>query len=103
MLRWCLEVAETNDGRIEVEPSSYLSDSSGRQVTPLARYGGAPDPFPFDADYPLDGKTATARKAYEIAHGQKASWQKTKAVEVAKPALEVQIPMNESSDELMDG
>ena len=56
----------------EVEPSSYLSDSSGRQITPLARTHGLPDPLP-----PNSGPSPT--RAYHRAHGNVTEHQKSQA------------------------
>lgn len=51
---------------------SYLSDSQGRQVTPLARTQGPPDPLP-----PGSGPSPT--RAYHKAHGNVTEHQKTQA------------------------
>lgn len=56
----------------DVEPSSYLSDSQGRQVTPLARTEGPPDPLP-----PGSGRSPT--RAYHKAHGNVTEHQKSQA------------------------
>jgi hypothetical protein len=57
----------------ELEPLSYLSDSSGRQVTPLARTRGSPDAMPIDADEKL-------KRIYHRAHGNETELQKAKAI-----------------------
>jgi len=56
----------------DVEPSSYLSDSQGRVVTPLARTTGPPDPLP-----PGSGPSPT--RAYHRAHGNVTEHQKSQA------------------------
>ncbi|MCJ1286381.1 hypothetical protein MMC26_005726 [Xylographa opegraphella] len=56
----------------DVEPSSYLSDSQGRTVTPLARTTGPPDPLP-----PGSGRSPT--RAYHRAHGNVTEHQKSQA------------------------
>ena len=57
----------------DVEPATYLSDSTGRQVTPLVRTSGPPDPLPLNA-----GRGPT--KAYHKAHGNITPGQKARAV-----------------------
>ncbi|MCJ1473277.1 hypothetical protein MMC13_001928 [Lambiella insularis] len=56
----------------DVEPSSYLSDSRGRQITPLARTEGRPDPLP-----PGSGPSPT--RAYHRAHKNITQHQKSQA------------------------
>ncbi|MCJ1392267.1 hypothetical protein MMC18_005134 [Xylographa bjoerkii] len=56
----------------DVEPSSYLSDSQGRTITPLARTTGPPDPLP-----PGSGPSPT--RAYHRAHGNVTDHQKSQA------------------------
>ncbi|MCJ1248930.1 hypothetical protein MMC30_006151 [Trapelia coarctata] len=56
----------------DVEPMSYLSDSQGRQVTPLARTQGPPDPLPA-------GSGPSPTRAYHKAHGNITEHQKTQA------------------------
>ena len=56
----------------DVEPSTYLSDSHGNQVTPLARTTGPPDPLP-----PNSGRSPT--RAYHRAHGNVTYHQKSQA------------------------
>ncbi len=51
---------------------SYLSDSQGHQITPLARTRGPPDPLP-----PGSGPSPT--RAYHKAHGNVTEHQKTQA------------------------
>ena len=53
---------------------AYLSDSTGRQVTPIARTEGPKDPLPLDA-------TLGHKKAYHQAHGNTTPMQKAKALE----------------------
>lgn len=50
----------------------YLSDSQGRQVTPLARTQGPPDPLPA-------GSGPSPTRAYHKAHGNVTEHQKTQA------------------------
>ncbi|MCJ1437751.1 hypothetical protein MMC27_007138 [Xylographa pallens] len=56
----------------DVEPSSYLSDTQGRTVTPLVRTTGPPDPLP-----PGSGRSPT--RAYHRAHGNVTEHQKSQA------------------------
>ena len=56
-----------------VDPSIYLCDSTGKQVTPYARAIGRPDPLPLRAGL---GPT----KAYHKAHGNKTQEQRDRAI-----------------------
>ena len=95
---------------VDVEPSSYLSDSQGRTVTPLARTTGPPDPLP-----PGSGPSPT--RAYHRAHGNVTEHQKLQAelnsqvatkqvagVFIARDSKEQKDPQveRESSDEESD-
>ena len=56
-----------------VDPSLYLCDSTGKQVTPYARAVGRPDPLPLQAGL---GPT----RAYHRAHGNKTQEQRDRAI-----------------------
>ena len=56
-----------------VDPSLYLFDSTGKQVTPYASAVGRPDPLPLRAG---NGPT----KAYHKAHGNKTQEEKGRAI-----------------------
>ena len=66
------EKDSANASLLDVEPSTYLSDSQGHQVTPLARTTGPPDPLP-----PNSGRSPT--RAYHKAHGNITHHQKSQA------------------------
>lgn len=59
---------------IVVNPLKFLSDSTGRQVTPLILEYGTPDPLPLNAG-------ASPTRAYHRAHGNSTLEQKARAVE----------------------
>jgi hypothetical protein len=69
---------ELGDGPVttpsDVDPSAYLSDANGKQITPLARTRGTPDLLPLGA-----GPSPT--REYHRAHGNVTEEQKRQAVE----------------------
>ena len=56
-----------------VDPLTYLSDASGRQVTPFILTRGPPDPLPPNAG-------ASPTRAYHKAHGNRTAEQKQRAI-----------------------
>ena len=57
-----------------VDPSTWLSDASGQQITPLVLTEGPKDPLPLSANY-------GANLQYHYAHGNETPAQRTKALD----------------------
>ena len=62
----------------DVDPMAYLSDSTGRQVTPIARTEGPKDPLPLDL--PAE-RLKELKKEYHLAHGNRTPLQKMRAID----------------------
>lgn len=70
----------TKKSNLDTETSDYVSDSQGRQVTPIISPGhGPPDPLPL-------GTTPKTARVYHKAHGNKTELAKAEAYVAAEKA-----------------
>lgn len=75
-----MRIAITERSNVDTETSDYVSDSQGRQVTPIISPGrGPPDPLPL-------GTTPKTARAYHKAHGNKTELEKAEAYVAAEKA-----------------
>lgn len=74
------ELITKESSNLDAEISDYVSDTQGRQVTPIISPGrGPPDPLPLGTD----PKTA---RTYHKAHGNKTELEKAEAYVAAEKA-----------------